>query len=183
MASIPTCRALILGGADTLHVDRAAAFALFEPDLVIACNHAGRDEPGCVDHWASMHPEIMPQWVRDRARAGRPTAANYWHPRHKPAYLPSNPIRSVGGSSGMLCLMVAKQLQVTHAVLAGVPMTKMNRHYDDGKPWYEARQYHPAWIRQRDELAPWVRSMSGWTRELLGEPSEEWLNGDPSRTD
>jgi hypothetical protein len=182
MAILPSVRALILGGADTLEADKAAALELFEPDLIIACNHAARDEAGRVDHWVSMHPELVPKWAVARARAGHPPAANYWHPRHKRASLPSNPIKSVGGSSGMLCLMVARQLHVTHAVLAGVPMAKMNRHYDNREPWYEARQYHPAWLRHREQFAPWVRSMSGWTREQFGAPTEEWLNGDASRT-
>lgn len=174
--------ALILGGANTLEEDRKAALALFEPDLIIACNHAARDEKGRVDHWVSMHPELMPHWHRQRAEAGLPESqAQLWHPRHKPHPLPSRPIKSWGGSSGMLCIAVAEDLGVTHAVLAGVPMVKMNRHYDDEKPWFECRQYYPSWERHKERIAPWVRSMSGWTRELLGSPTEEWLHADTGR--
>lgn len=173
--------AIILGGADTLEVDRAAALELFEPDLIIACNHAGRDYEGAFDHWVSMHPELMPNWHGQRARAGLPMGARLWHPRHKPHPLPSDPVKSWGGSSGMLCITVAEVLGVTHAVLAGVPMVKMNRHYDCEKPWHEARQYHPSWERQKDRIAPWVRSMSGWTRELLGPPTKEWFDADTGR--
>lgn len=181
MAKLPTRRAIILGGAQTLHRDHREALELFEPDLVIACNHAARDHEGRVDHWVSMHPEFFPKWIKMREIAGLPQVPNYWHPRHKPTPIPSNPLKSIGGSSGLFCVAVAEQLHCTHAVLVGVPMVKMENHYDKREPWWEARQYHPAWERQRERFAGWVRSMSGWTKELLGAPDEEWLNADTTR--
>jgi hypothetical protein len=170
-------RALVLGGANTLAVDRAAALELFAPDLVIACNHAARDEPGRVDHWATMHSELLPKWIAARRAAGRPAAGQYWHARHRPCVVEgARPIESWGGSSGLLCVAVAYQLGCTHVVLAGVPMIKNMRHYDDTRPWLEARQYWPAWERRRHVMQPKVRSLSGWTQELLGGPTAEWLN-------
>lgn len=170
--------ALIIGGANTLPRDRYAALELFTPDLIIACNHAGRDEHGPVDHWVTMHPELFPHWIAAREAGGHPPAVQLWHARHKQSRVESKPVESWGGSSGMLCIAVAFELGVERIVLAGVPMEKANRHYDDPRPWNEARQYHPAWERRVPQMRGRVKSLSGWTRDLLGEPTEGWLNGD-----
>jgi hypothetical protein len=167
--------ALVLGGADTLAQDRAQALELFQPDLIIACNHAARDEPGRVDHWVSMHPDLFPKWIGARRAAGRPEAGRYWHPRHRPCPVPATAIENWGGSSGLLCVAVAYELGVGRIVLAGVPMLKTARHYDDDRHWLEARQYWPAWERWAPRMQGRVRSLSGWTADLLGRPTREWL--------
>lgn len=167
--------ALVLGGANCLADDKAAALALFDPDLIVACNHAGRDDPGRIDHWATMHPELFPMWLRARRAAGRPEAGKLWHARHRPTTVGSEPIESWGGSSGLLCVSVAIHLGATHVVLAGVPMDKRNAHYDKPGLWTEARQYWPSWERHRAAMQGRVKSMSGWTHNLLGGPTEEWL--------
>lgn len=113
-----------------------------------------------------------------RAEKGYPPAGQYWHARHRIGHMGSLPIESWGGSSGMLCVRVALELGCNRIVLAGVPMEKMSRHYDDAKPWNEARQYWPAWEKAIPRFAGRVRSLSGWTRERLGAPDEEWLHVD-----
>lgn len=171
--------ALILGGANCLIEDKLAALELFEPDMIIGCNHAARDELGRVDHWATMHPELFPLWIRQRTAAGRPLEAQLWHARHArlPAGIESTPIDSWGGSSGMLCVRLAIHLRCEKIVLAGVPMRKTFSHYDCKLPWFEARQYWSAWERRKAEMADRVRSLSGWTADLLGRPTREWLDG------
>lgn len=169
--------ALVLGGANTLADDRRRAFEMFSPDLIIACNHAGRDEEGRLDHWASMHPDLFPMWSKARRAAGRPDAGRYWHARHRPSPVPSTPIESWGGSSGLLCVAVAFELGAERVVLAGVPMLKTACHYDKDGHWFEAREYWPAWERHADKLIGRVRSFSGWTQNLLGSPTQEWVAG------
>lgn len=176
----PILTALVLGSANTLWDDRAAALELFEPDVILACNHAGRDAPGRVDHWCTMHPELFPIWVAARADAGRPAADRLWHAKHKrlPVDVSSTPIESWGGSSGLLCVTVALALDCERVVLAGVPMVKTMLHFDSDKHWEEARAYWPAWERHEPKLLGRVKSMSGWTRDLLGGPTGRWLSGD-----
>lgn len=176
-------RALVLGSARTLEQDRTEALRLFKPDLIVACNHAARDHAGRVDHWATMHPELLPHWVEQRRAAGRPDVGCLWAPRHRMAKadvggLAINLTDSWGGSSGLLCVTVALEHGASHVVLAGVPMRKTDCHYDDPKHWLEARQYWPAWERSLDLMGGRVRSLSGWTAELLGLPTREWLDGD-----
>jgi len=170
--------ALILGGANCLEADRAEALKLFTPDLVIACNHAGRDEPGRLDHWATMHPELYPKWLADRQAAGRPSPGKLWHAEHRRRCLvESEAISSWGGSSGLLCVRVAIELGCEKIVLAGVPMRKGFEHYDRAGPWLEAVQYHNNWRRRLPVMRGRVRSFSGWTAELLGRPTKEWIDG------
>lgn len=174
--------AVVLGGGNTLFDDLERARALITPDVVIACNHAGRDHPGRVDHWATMHPELMPMWMSARARTGRPPAGQLWHARHRQEQvrrsgLESRPIESWGGSSGMLCIAVAYELGCTHILLCGVPMHQNARHYDSEHRWREARQYWAAWERRKPQMLGRVRSLSGWTMTLLGAPDKAWLDG------
>lgn len=168
--------ALILGGARCLAEDEATARGIFEPAAIIACNHAARDHPGPLDHWATFHPELFPLWIAARRKAGHPPAGQLWHARHRQSPLASKPIEPLGGSSGLLCVKVALDLGFSRIVLAGVPMLKTECHYDSERHWIEARQYWPAWERAAPAFAGRVRSMSGWTLKLLGRPSAEWLN-------
>lgn len=179
---MPPVTALVLGGANTLHEDSALALDLFgqAPDLVIASNHAARDEPGQLDHWATMHPDLLPHWIAQRRAAERPEAGQLWVPRHRLHKAPEGvrTIESWGGSSGLLCVAVALEVGAERVILAGVPMLKTARHYDDEKHWLEARQYWPAWERQAHLMRGRVKSLSGWTRELLGAPTAEWIRGE-----
>jgi len=126
-----------------------------------------------------MHPDIRDRlWIPARRKKGLPDAGQLWHPRHRGKWPGSIPIESWGGSSGMLCIAVAFELECTHIVLAGVPMVKLNNHFDDPKPWFECRQYHSVWKKLQPKLQGRVKSLSGWTKDLLGEPTEEWLNNE-----
>lgn len=176
----PQLSALVLGGANTLAADKAAALELFEPHLIIGCNHAARDEPGRIDHWVTMHPELLPNWLNQRRAAGRPEPGKLWAARHKAhrLELEIERIESWGGSSGLLCVAVAFRLGVKRIVLAGVPLRKTFDHFDDPRPWDEARQYWPAWEKHLGRMTDRVRSLSGWTQNLLGSPTREWLHGD-----
>lgn len=178
MADVRPRTALILGGASTLPADRARALELLEgiEYSLIACNHAARDEPGRVDHWVTMHAELLPMWMKERAKHRRPPAGQLWTARHRPSKVQSTPIESWGGSSGLLCVAVAFQLGFEKIILAGIPMQKLLRHYDDSRPWMEARQYWPAWERRMAQMRGRVKSLSGWTLEQLGEPTREWLD-------
>ena len=71
------------------------------------------------------------------------------------------------GSSAMLGLKVGLRLGYRKIILAGVPINE--GHY---------AAFQVGWRLNADLLrrCP-VRSMSGFTRELLGEYTEEWLNG------
>jgi len=170
--------ALVLGGADCLHDDRRRAEAMFEPDTIIATNGAGIAEPGPLKHWVTMHPNLFPIWMAERRKAGRSDAQNLWCRVGAPAppHLTCRRVHSWGGSSGLLAVAVGLELGYL-VVCCGVPLDK-TPHFDDPKrtPWKDGPNYRPAWVRRRAALGD-VRSMSGWTAELLGQPTQEWLTG------
>lgn len=178
-------RALILGRAAGVWEEYEAAKQLASFDVLIAINKAGRDCPDPIQHWTSFHPDLFPLWLKQRRELGLPDhAAQLWsgiykgHPcgSGKIAF-PVKYVESNGGSSGMLAVDVALTgLSVDRAVLCGVPLQKTAR-YDDATPWTEGEVYRAAWLEKLEFIKGRVRSMSGWTRDLLGEPTREWLDG------
>lgn len=168
--------AIVLGGADCLIDDAMAAVRFFTPDVWVACNHAGRDWPGRVDHWCTMHPDLMQGWRLVRRRAGLEPAAHYWCPKGRATAggMRFHQAESWGGSSGLLAATVAMTLGASRVILCGIPLQREFAHYDDRKPWMEAHRYRAAWIRTRPRMHGIVRSMSGWSAELLGRPDEDW---------
>lgn len=177
---------LIIGSARCLSVDLEAALRWFKPKVIIGINESGRDYPGHVDHWVSMHPEKMGCWIDERIRAGRPAPGTVWSPnnRNHPEWTgPMIKAESWGGSSGLFGIVVGlKGAKLTRLVLAGVPMDALQGHYHRPKEgrWLECDAYKAMWQRHLPKFKDHVRSMSGWTRDLLGAPTESWLNGQRS---
>jgi hypothetical protein len=80
-----------------------------------------------------------------------------------------------GGSSSMFAVNIATHIfGYDRIILAGVPLDRSGRFYGDpqhdGQAGYEG--FRPAWeaAAARGDLSH-VRSLSGWTRELLGAPA------------
>ena len=171
-------RALVLGGARSLHKDAEAALRLFRPDVLIATNHAGREWPEPFDHWVSYHVEKFPRWTAEREKRGHPGGYRLWCPKTAAKVLEGvGRLENWGGSSGLLAAgpLALIVLGCERVVLAGVPLDARGAHFDDPRPWTVAKNYQSAWTRHYPTLRDRVRSMSGWTMELLGAPTEDWL--------
>lgn len=177
-------RALCLGSAQGVFEDARQALELFRPDVVIACNDIGAAWPEPLDHWASLHPQHFRAWRAERLRRGHPVPPDlrYWTCETKdcPRGVTELP-DARRGSSGLLTVRVAKRIGARRIVLAGIPLTA-SRHIDGlstrrikRAPWGEAEKYRPAWLEERTTTLRGVRSMSGWTRDLLGAPDRQWL--------
>jgi len=172
-------RAVVLGGARGVWKELVAARKLFDPDLVIATNHAGRDYDGMLDHWVSFHAELLPKWLQERRAANRPDPGRFWTTKSR-VKQPGSPlelhrVENWGGSSGLLAVTVALELRCSHVLLCGVPLTRDGEHYDKGGPWIDASNYRRAWLSRVDEMRGIVRSMSGWTADTLGRPDADWI--------
>lgn len=189
--------AIVLGRGAAVWEEMEAAKQLLgsHPRTIVATKRAGRDYDGPVHEWPSFHPEMFAGWIAERAKHNRPPAQRLWSARSPKVKSPSNYglainwLESIGGSSGLLAIQVGfaigrppydNEPLIDKMILCGIPMEESVR-YDDGKIWKEALFYRDHWIkyfrddpRRRDH----VRSMSGWTQELLGAPTEEWLRGD-----
>ncbi len=163
--------ALVVGGAACVWKDTARALGLFTPDLIVVVKSVGVIWPWRIDLWASYpkHAAKMAAYVKRRTLAGLPAAGEIVMRD------PSLPCGPVAGCSGFLGLAVALE-HCDKAVLVGMPMD-VTPHWDCSQPWQAALQYRPQWERGpvKRRIKDRARSMSGWTRELLGAPTEEWL--------
>ena len=151
------------------------------PFDVIAVNDAGWLYEGVVDHWATLHPELFPEWLENRPdRDG----VQFWTAPDRTRRFPLldyNTIAHWGtGSSSLFAVTVALYMGYDRIVLCGVPM-ESQPHADgastwEGEPWpdREVQIHREGWRYHRDKLGA-VRSMSGWTRDLLGAPSDAFL--------
>lgn len=170
--------AFVLGSASGLPADLGLAMRLVIPDTVVAVNAAGREFNGPLDHFATMHPEMAVGWLEARRQNSLPMPKNLWCPAsaRRDTRLPWRHAPSWGGSSGLFGVAAAIEAGATRIVLCGVPLDGSG-HFDDPQPWKDALRYRAAWTCRRPQLIPVCRSMSGWTRELLGAPSSDWLAG------
>lgn len=185
-------RALILGGGDCVWDDVLALEKLYGRQwdgLVIAANDVGSHWPRDLHHWVSLHPSKFPRWIELRGKHHRLPCEGIttWAQVHRWSGRPNYRARAdneitpwAGGSSGMLAVQVARdELGVSGAVLCGVPMTK-TPHFSETterfhRVWVGADGHLRAWKDQHARMSGWLRSMSGFTKELLGEPTPDWL--------
>ncbi len=176
--------ALVLGGASCLWQDIRALRKILDPAecVIVAVNDAGVRWPGKLDHWATLHPEEL-WWRRDRR-------IHYGYNPSCVTWTRSYPIgmehlqricdRQIGGvwtqgSSGLLGVGVAwAGLGIRSVILAGIPMDGGTR-LDRTGGWASHGTFRAAWEESQALLSRGVRSLSGWTRDLLGEPTTEWL--------
>ena len=170
--------ALVLGGAKCVHEDIAAAEKLFKADIIVAVKDIGITWPH-VDHWATYHPERLPKELAERRRAGLPDPGRIWShitPKKSGINLPITALQVRGGSSGFLGVHVAL-LHATRVVICGIPLDPAQVHYKRPKKggWPPAKAYRMAWTEALPKFKDRVRSMSGWTRQVLGAPDAEWL--------
>lgn len=169
-----TC--LILGGASSVWNDAAAALDLFRPDVTVTVNDMLGAWLGRIDLFCTLHPEKAEKWLRQRRLTGANMDFETWAHARKPGSPKiDHTTPDWGGSSGLFAVKVALECGCDRIVLAGVPMSADGGHFFDAAPWSEANAYHKAWLTHQSEIAPYVRSMSGWTADLLGRPDASWL--------
>lgn len=170
---------LVLGGAISLHEDIRKARELCDDPIIIAVNDAGFDYEWRIDHWVSMHPFLLERLIKQRAKRGFDAVEKLWAPRHisTPEGFNFGRVSSWGGSSGLLAVTLAFDLKIDKVILCGIPMSPEGAHYFSPKrPWNDAVQYKAAWTRNFHLMKDKVKSFSGWTADLLGTPSKEWLD-------
>jgi hypothetical protein len=172
--------ALLLGGAQSVWTDAAAAMQLSAFDAIATVNDAGVHWPDTLDFWVSFHtePNRFPKWIAERAARGHPPARviaatspepYVTFPAEKYEGLPNT------GTSALLAVKVLRDHGFDRIVLAGVPMSRAGGHFVRREPWADADKYREAWAVVAPRIAPYVRSMSGWTRETFGAPDAAFL--------
>lgn len=171
---------LILGSAASLWADLVTLGPW--SSVVMAVNRAGASYPGRLDHWVSLHPEQLGGFMAARAEIGGNIDCTTWCQRGDPTtrvdVVPQ--AMECSGSSGLYAVRIALGvLRAARVVLAGMPIDNSPHFYDGERLIGPAFvPYRPEWRRAaQEEFADRVRSLSGWTAELLGRPDPTWLEG------
>ena len=134
----------------------------------------GEDCPyeGHVDYLATYHHNGIPLYKKSREEKGLNTdykVVSHLQPKNEKdrvdyicKYEPPS------GSSALLGTLMSLQLGYTKIVLVGCPLEGKNNH------GHSYSVFRIGWKEKYDYIKDYVRSMSGWTKELLGEPTKEW---------
>jgi hypothetical protein len=122
----------------------------------------------------TLHPEKLAGWLNQRVRNGHPPPRDVWCNRQRQLVNHTHPDR--GGSGSLFAFDIA----VTHyaadrVILCGAPMTVEGNHFVRREPWSACMLFRRAWIVQMPSILPFARSFSGWTREVLGAPTVDWI--------
>lgn len=181
---------VILGGARCVWNDVKFVENLLPRER---CHHMAVNDIGAywhyeLTHWVSLHPMYMSGWRKFRMGHGYGNGAHvFTHSFRMPS---GNNYPDIdfwwdidfgGGTSGMFGCFVAFGLGYSKVILAGIPMDGSGHFFD--APWYktpelEGHSEKTVWTEAaRGRFNNRVKSASGNTRDWLGEPTEEWLNG------
>lgn len=176
--------ALVVGGGGDPLSEYGAARALCESAsksvATFVCNDILTFFPDVVDYAGTLHPDKMFGWQRERTKNKLPMPfGQTWCHRDYVGF--SHHTRDWQGSSGLFMTKVALEVGFTHIILCGVPMEVDSDHIVRHQPWHAAPGFIRGWHKRLIELRPYVRSMSGWTKEQLGEPTIMWLLTDTPR--
>lgn len=190
--------AIVIGGANCVSLDFSSALELFTPDRVYAVNDIGAHVEK-IDVWCTLHPECLDFWEEQRRKRGLDNNYEIVAPlisevgihidkgriNRRVSYIwPGLNIDS-SPSSGIYAAKVALEDGFDRVVLAGVPLTVEHGHFLPssrnskgemrGKVWKDCGAFVSGFNKSLPYLNGRVRSMSGYTKEILGKPDAEWL--------
>jgi hypothetical protein len=170
--------ALIVGGGGDPLSEYSAARAMCDAASksvsTFVCNDTLTIFPDAIDYAVTLHPDKMHGWQRERTKNKLPMPfGSIWCHRSYLGF--SHHTRDWQGSSGLFMVKIALEQGFTHMILCGIPMDVDSDHIMRHKPWNAAPGFVRGWNRHMMEIKPFVRSLSGWTRQQLGEPDMLWL--------
>ena len=133
--------------------------------------------PGHAYYFATYHPSDIAQAIERRKAFGGNT--DYTIISHQPHLDNATGRDMVGliipfepptGSSALLGVLAGIKLGYEKIIVCGCPLTGANdKAYDYAK-------FRPGWTAKLAAIKDVTRSMSGWTMELLGAPTAEWMS-------
>lgn len=147
------------------------------PGEIMAVNDIGQYLHEPLRHWATLHPEFLPGWryFREKHLYSAGYSLDCHSHRHVTGVSVCWGIDNLGGTSGLFGVLIGLLMGYEQIVLAGIPMDN-TRHFFE-PPWYGHdlgdRANELVWRETRDKhFEGRVKSLSGRTREWLGEPTE-----------
>ena len=173
---------IIIGAAPNAKEDyeNVLKMDIGEHDLLIVGKDAFKILDRPVKYFATYHPDDI-ILVRDKVEIviSHTTYMNN-NPRIKfnPKDYKVDIIKPIdlrtekSGSSALLGVLATIDEGYKKIILCGCPLTGKNNKQ---QPY---SMFWPGWKQHEKEVRPYVKSMSGWTKELLGEPTIEWIKGE-----
>ena len=180
--------ALVVGCANEVWQEVEAAQKLAAFDTIYCVKMAGIHWDQGPFVWVGLHPEFMEKYKEERRKLGLSddyvtvgplqSETGRHHAITSDRYVTYKwPGMTASGSSGLFGVKVALDDGHDRVVLAGIPMTRETGHFARGAPWLQFDCFTPAWTQMKPKLIGRVKSFSGFTRDLLGPPTKEWLDG------
>lgn len=186
--------ALVIGCASCVWDDVKAAEAMIKFDEFYCVKMAGIvwNSPHFI--WATLHPEFMDDYEGQRRAKFGDLCGRYEIVAPLAIEVGTHgaegriarrvsyrwPGMTSSASSGIYGAKIALDDGYERVVLAGVPLETQANHFIRGKPWFQRDSFTAGFNVAMKFLRGKVRSMSGYTREVLGEPTPDWLRGDPA---
>lgn len=138
---------------------------------LMAVNDVGMYVPGRLEHWFSCHGEQLPGWEEVRMFHHEPARYRHSMKERHPSCI-AWPVPTIGTSS-LAAVYVALCLGYDRIVLCGAPLDDEGHFFDPS--WVrtnftnEAR--HDVWAEANRKIFDGkVKSMSGFSRDILGAP-------------
>lgn len=181
--------ALVVGCAANVWDDVAKARAMCEFNAIYCVKLAGVHWPDSFNVWVTLHPEFMDVYEEQRKALSYPFGYEIVAPLDTEVGMHGKkgniarrvsyryPGMTSSASSGIYAAKVSLEDGFDRVVLAGVPMDGSIDHFTRGKPWAQRDSFIRGFEKSLPFIKDSVRSMSGYTKEILGAPSPEWLAG------
>ena len=122
-----------------------------------------------IKYMATYHPAEIQEIKKRRAAVGGNTDYLVISHEKKSEVDIFEPFIPPTGSSSHLGALAAIRIGYKKIILCGCPLEGNTSNGNDAKIFREG------WTAKIDIVKDKVRSMSGWTKELLGYPVREWL--------
>lgn len=165
--------ALVVGSADCAFDDLAPFKD--RADIVIAVNAMIVAYPGDISVGVTLHSEFTP-WYRSQRDLKQTTPWTLYSLASNDGVDHVVAPRWIGTSSLYGVQLAMDRLGARRIVLAGVPLDTRPKFDQPNclEPWLQ--QYRDNWTQAKEHFTVPVHSVSGWTRDLLGEPPADWLD-------
>lgn len=161
-------------------IDKAVSFLSLQPSafsldyMAIGFDAVDKyDWP--IKYFATYHPSEIEMSMERRAKAGGNTdclvIAHQQHPAKEGHDLVNMiiPCEPPSGSSSLLGVLAGIKYGYKKIILCGCPLTGKNDKE------YDYANFRAGWTAKLKEIKDVTRSMSGWTRDILGAVDKEWL--------
>ncbi len=142
-------------------------FKALQPGAYDTCciNETGLWHIGPFRYWVSSHSDKLLEWAKIKPNSG----AELWSYRQRPNVNHAH-IRWDGGSSTFVAVQFGLfTWEYQRIVVVGAPLTGGNEYGEYGR-------FLPAWEKLNPEFLHRVRSMSGETAKILGNPDKEFVS-------